>query len=96
MSEFEYRISGHDFVRAMQLAGYRFVCTTPEHAVLKNDRTQLLVPKRDHLEEPVVLALLETAGMLPLQLVSLLNRLGSRDTVPEQSELQATKSSHRK
>ncbi len=96
MSEFEYRISGHDFVRAMLLAGYRFVHSTPGGVVLRNDRTQLLVPKREQLEEPVVLALLATAGMPPLQLVNLLNRLGSRDTVPEQSKASTTKSNQRK
>ena len=92
MSEFEYRITGHDFVRAMLLAGYRQVRTTPMgDVVLVNGNVELAVPKREHLDEATIAALLETARMLPLTLVSLLNRLGSRDTMPEQSEVVGAK-----
>ena len=87
MAEFDYRISGHDFVRAMMLVGYRHVRTTASGQVIMiNDmKPELVVPKREYLDEATILPLLEIAGMLPLQLVALLNRLGSRDTMPEQS-----------
>jgi hypothetical protein len=84
---FEHRISSYDFVRAMLLAGYRLIGTTMGHAVLAKGEAQLLVPQRDELPEETILALLQSADVLPLQFVTFLNRLGSRDTWPEQGEV---------
>jgi CheY-like chemotaxis protein len=76
----EHRVSGHDFVRAMLLAGYRFIGTTMGHALLAKGDKEVLVPHSEELADGVILALLQRAEMPPLQFIALLNRLGSRDT----------------
>ncbi len=83
----EHRVSGYDFVRAMLLVGYRLIGTTLGHALLEKGGVELLVPQRDDLGEDVIVSLLQKASILPLQFIALLNRLGSRDTWPEQGEI---------
>jgi hypothetical protein len=83
----EHRVASYDFVRAMLLAGYRLVGTTLGHAVLEKGDQVLLVPQRDELPEDLIVALLQKADVQPMHFVALLNRLGSRDTWPEQGEL---------
>ena len=79
---FEHRISGYDFVRAMVFAGYRLLGTTMGHSLLEKGDVELVVPQRGELTDDELTELLEAAGVPPLQLVTLLNRLGSRDTLP--------------
>jgi hypothetical protein len=80
----EHRVSGYDFVRAMQLGGYRLIGTTMGHALLEKGEREVLVPQRDALSEDELVSLLQCANVLPWQFVALLNRLGSRDTWPAQ------------
>jgi hypothetical protein len=87
--DFEHKISGYDFVRAMLLVGYRLVGTTMGRAVLVKDDRRLHVPQEPALPEDLVLDLLREGGVTPLQFITLLNRLGSRDTWPEQTEVVA-------
>ena len=83
---FEHRISGHDFVRAMLVAGYRLIGATGGRALLSKGEVELWVPQRAELPEEETLALLAKADMQPLRLVALLNRLESRDTWPAQGD----------
>ncbi len=81
------RVSGHDFVRAMLLAGYRLVGTTATgRTLLARDDVELWVAQRDELPEALILALLERAQMTPLFFVTLLERLG-RSSRPEPGEV---------
>ena len=79
---FEHRISGYDFVRAMVFAGYRLLGTTMGHSLLERGDVELVVPQRGELSDEELTELLDAAGVPPLQLGTLLNRLGSRDTLP--------------
>jgi hypothetical protein len=83
----ERRISAHDFVRAMLLAGYRLVGTTATgRTLLTKDDVELWVAQRDELPEGVILTLLDQARMTPLFFVTLLERLGGRSSRPPPSE----------
>ncbi|HEY3821925.1 MAG TPA: hypothetical protein VGL81_32385 [Polyangiaceae bacterium] len=82
----EQRISGHDFVRAMMLAGFRFVRAMDRHVLIAKGGTRLLVPQPGVLDEETILALLREASLAVPDFATLLNRLGSRDTWLAQSE----------
>jgi len=83
----DHRVSGYDFARAMMLAGFRMVGRSRGHVVMERDARAVQVPQCDVLTEDAIASLLQKAGVLPAQFVTLLNRLGSRDTWPEHSEV---------
>jgi hypothetical protein len=95
MNVIGHRVSGYDFMRAMLLAGYRFVGTTMGNALLTKDDREILIPQRHDLTEEMVILLLAKANVGPLQFVALLNRLGSRDTWAE-GEAPSRKANHRR
>ncbi len=92
----EHKVSGYDFVRAMLLAGFRVVGSALGHVHMEKNDRELLVPQQPVLDENTIVALLDEAKVLPLEFVVLLNRLGSRDTWPEQREIDADVASKRK
>lgn len=85
---FEHRITGNDVVRALLLAGYRLAGGEMGHTIIGRGETVLAVPQRQ-LQEGEILALLERAGILPLEFLMLLNRMACRETLPDPTELEA-------
>lgn len=83
---FGHRISDYDFIRAMLLAGFRLTGTTMGSAVLEKGPIKLFVPQAEVLGEQLLDALLRDAHVLHAQFATLLNRLGSRDTIPRRRE----------
>ncbi|HEX3345529.1 MAG TPA: hypothetical protein VHS09_13190 [Polyangiaceae bacterium] len=83
----EHRISGHDFVRAMMLAGFRFARALDHHVVMVKGSTKLRVPHQPQLDEETILELLQAASVTLPRLATLLHRLGSRDTWPAHEEV---------
>jgi len=82
-----HRVSAYDFVRAMLLAGFRLTRSADGFAVLEKNDVRLFVPQVEVMKEEVIESLL-LHGNVPGHLFMMyLNRLGSRDTVPEQSEV---------
>lgn len=82
----EHHVSGYDFVRAMLLAGWRIVGTTLGRVIMTKEGREIVVPQLEVLPDDRILHLLERAAIPPLQFVTLLHRLGSRDTWPDPEE----------
>ena len=83
----DHRVSDYDFIRAMLRAGFRLTGTKTGYAVLEKGAVMLLVPQVEALGEAQIAALLQTANVQPRFFKALLERLGSRDTVPERGEV---------
>jgi len=77
----EHRVSSYDFVRAMLLAGFRLTGTTMGYALIEKGDVRVFVPRSPVLPEHQIEHLLGEANVLPPLFMSLLHRLGSRDTV---------------
>jgi transcriptional regulator of NAD metabolism len=86
---FEHRITGHDVVRALLLAGYRLAGGEMGHAIVGRGETLLAVPQRQ-LQDGEIVSLLDSAGILPLEFLVLLNRMASRETLPDPAEAATT------
>ena len=80
--KYGHRVSDYDFIRAMLLAGFRLTGTTMGSAVLEKGPIKLFVPQAEVLGEQLLEALLRDANVLQAHFTTLLNRLGSRDTIP--------------
>lgn len=83
---FEHRITGHDVVRALLLAGYRLAGGEMGHAIIGRGETSIAVPQRQ-LQDSEIVSLLERAGILPLEFLMLLNRIAGCDVPPELAEV---------
>lgn len=77
------RISGYDLSRVLIVVGYRLVGATGGYACMQRGEDALMVPQADSLDVEQLHTLLTNAKLDPHQFVTLLRRLGDRDTLPE-------------
>lgn len=88
--QLDHRISGYDFVRAMLLAGFRLTRSSMGYAIVEKDGVRLYVPQGQAMSEREIEVLLRQGNVPEHLFMMYLHRLGSRDTVPEQSEVEAS------
>lgn len=86
---YAHRISGYDFVRAMLLHGFRLIGTTGGRALMTKGNVEIWVRQGPELGEEEITELVRSAGLTPIRFISLLNRLGSRDTWSEQGAVES-------
>ena len=86
---YAHRISGYDFVRAMLLHGFRLIGTTGGRALITKGNVEIWVRQVPELGEEEITAHVLAAGLSPIRFMTLLNRLGSRDTWSEQGAVES-------
>ena len=73
----------------MLLDGYRLIGATGGRALITKGNVELWVRQAPELGEEEITTLVRTAGLTPIRFMTLLNRLGSRDTWSEQGAIES-------